>query len=269
MRYIFIFIFFTLFLNSCKNDNPDNKYITDNSATVKAPENISYTVIAEYPHNINSYTQGLIWYNGNFLEGTGIEGESKLMKVDLKTGNAIGNKIELAPDVFGEGITVLNGKIYQLSWQNHKVFVYDEKTFKKLKEFYWPHEGWGITTNGRDLMVSTGGSNIYIVKPETFDIVKSLVVKDNNGPVGNLNELEYIDGYIYSNVYLTDYIVKIDTADGIIKGKMDFSDLLEKSGKQVHKEQGLVLNGIAYDSTKKVMYITGKKWPSLYGIKLN
>jgi glutamine cyclotransferase len=145
---------------------------------------------------------------------------------------------------------MLNDKIYELTWENHVVYVYDAKTFKKIKEFTWDHDGWGITHNGKELIISTGDSNLYFVDPETFKLLRIVGVTDNNGPVGNLNELEYINGSVFSNIYLTDYIVRIDPSNG-------------------HKEGNLVLNGIAYDSAKNSLYITGKKWPLLYEVKLN
>ncbi len=268
MRKILPIATLLLIFASCKNEKAD----VDNNPSVPAiaaPANISYNIIGAYPHDTESYTQGLIWKNGYFLEGTGIEGNSKLMKVNLKTGKAEGVPVKMAPDVFGEGVTTLNGKIYQLSWQNHKVFVYDEKTFSKIKEINWEHEGWGLTTDGTDLIVSTGESNIYFVDPETFKIKRTIQVKDNNGPMGNLNELEYVNDFIYSNIYLTDYIIKINPTNGNIVGKLDLSGLLEKSGKQVNREEGLVLNGIAYDSSKNSFYVTGKKWPLLFELKLN
>jgi glutamine cyclotransferase len=156
-----------------------------------------------------------------------------------------------------------------LTWQNHKVYVYDAKSLRKLKELSWEHEGWGLTNDGTNLIVSTGDSNLYYVNPETFKVRKIVGVTDNNGPVGNLNELEYINGFVYANIYLTDFIIKIDPANGHVIGKMDLSGLLEKSGKQVEKDQNLVLNGIAYDSSKKSMYITGKKWPLMFEMKVD
>lgn len=267
MKRILFFGCLLVLIGACNNPtiNPD-----ENSTIVATPSpaNINYNIVASYPHNSDSYTQGLIWQNNNLYEGTGLENHSKLMKVDLKTGIA-NQTIDLANDVFGEGITLLNNKIYQLSWQNHKVFVYEAQTFKKIKEMDWEHEGWGLTHNDSDLIVSTGESNIYFVNPETFKIKRTITVKDNNGPVGNLNELEYVKGNIFSNIYLTDYIIKIDPSNGNIIGKMDFGGLLEKSGKQVNKEEGLVLNGIAYDSTKNSFYITGKKWPLLFEVKIS
>lgn len=269
MRKFLSFITLVIFFAACKNEaSTDNNNTATVANTIAAPANISYNIIATYPHDTSSYTQGLIWQNNMLYEGTGLEGESRLIKEDIKSGKAT-QSVSLDPAVFGEGITLFNDKIYQLTWQSHKVYVYDAKTFKKLKELSWEHEGWGLTNNGTDLIVSTGDSNLYFVDPETFKIKKIVGVSDNNGPVGNLNELEYIDGVVYSNIYLTDYIIKIDPANGHILGKMDLSGLLQKSGKQADTQGGLVLNGIAYDSAKKSMYITGKKWPLLFEVKLN
>ena len=260
----------TILFAACSNnkagDNDNNASISAN--TIALPVNINYNIIASYPHDTASYTQGLIWQNNSLFEGTGLEGQSKLMKIDIKNGKAV-QSISLDPTVFGEGITILNDKIYELTWVSHVVYVYDAKTFKKIKEFAWDHEGWGVTHNGKELIVSTGDSNLYFVDPETFKLLRIVGVTDNNGPVGNLNELEYVGGYVYSNVYLTDMIVKIDPSNGHVIGKLDLTGLLEKSGKQVNKQEGYVLNGIAYDSAKNSLYITGKKWPLLYEMKVN
>lgn len=268
MKKILAFAFTVILFAACR-DNTKNDTGTDTSnPAIAPPPSISYNIIASYPHDTSSYTQGLIWQNNALFEGTGLEGHSRLMKVDLKTGHA-SQSVSLAPDIFGEGITILNNKIYQLSWQNHKVFVYDPTTFKKLQELSWEHDGWGLTQNGTDLIISTGESNIYFVDPATFKIRRVISVSDNNGPVGNLNELESVNGAIYANIYLTDYIIKIDPANGHILGKMDLSNLLKKSNAFVDVNEGYVLNGIAYDSTKKSLYITGKKWPLLFEMKLN
>lgn len=255
-----------ILLVSCKNDRTLNSDSITNSNTIAPPATINYNIVASYPHDTSSFTQGLIWQNNVLYEGTGLEGQSRLLKVDLANGKS-SQSIKLPAELFGEGITVLNNKIYQLTWQNHKVIVYDAKNFTKLKELSWPHDGWGLTHNGTDLIVSTGESNIYFVDTATFKIKRIIGVTDNNGPVGNLNELEYIDGFIYANIYLSDFIIKIDPSNGHITGKIDLSDLLKKAGKQVDTQSGFVLNGIAYDSTKKSMYITGKKWPLLFEVK--
>ena len=252
------------------NNSSDNKD-TDSAAatnTIPPPADISYNIVNTYPHDTSSYTQGLIWQNNTLYEGTGWWGQSRLLQVNLKDGKA-GKSVPLDSAVFGEGITLLNGRIYQLTWQTHKVYVYDAKTFKKLKELSWEHEGWGLTNNGTDLIVSTGDSNLYFVDPETFKIKKIVGVFDNNGPVGNLNELEYVNGVIYSNIYTSDIIIKIDPSNGHVLGKIDLTGLLAKAGKQVNTEEGYVLNGIAYDSSKKSLYITGKRWPLLFEMKVN
>jgi len=268
MKKLIAFTAIALLFAACKNDNTAEDADTIPKNAVAPPVNINYSIVASYPHDTSSYTQGLIWQNNALYEGTGLEGQSKLMKVDLKNGKA-DQEISLDPSIFGEGVTIFNDKIYQLTYQNHKVYVYDTKTFKKLKEFSWEHEGWGLTHNGKELIVSTGDSNLYFVDPETFKVTRIVGVSDNNGPLGNLNELEYIDSYVYANIYLTDYIIKINPENGHIEGKMDLAGILEKSGKKVNKEEGFVLNGIAYDSAKKSMYITGKKWPLLFEMKIN
>lgn len=267
MRRLIPFIFFA-FIIACNNESNDSTTGSTASSAIPPPAVISYNIVASYPHDTASYTQGLIYKDNALYEGTGMEGKSRLMQVDLNNGKAI-KSVQLSSDVFGEGITILNDKIYQLTWQNHKVFVYDLKTFEKIKEHQWPHDGWGITDNGKELIISTGESNIYFVDPETFNVKRVVGVMDQNGPVGNLNELEYVDGSLFSNIYLTDYIVKIDPETGHIIGKMDLSGLLEKSGQHVNVNEGRVLNGIAYDSTKNSLYVTGKNWPLLYELKLN
>jgi glutamine cyclotransferase len=260
---LFAFITFA----GCKNENNNNTG-GDSSPANLAPATINYNIVNAYPHDTASYTQGLIWVDNSLIEGTGMEGQSKLMKVDLKTGKAQ-QTIPLDNAVFGEGVTILNGKIYQLTWQNHKVYVYDAATFKKISEFSWNHEGWGITNNGKELIISTGDSNLYFVDPETFQLKSQIGVTDNNGPLGSINELEYVDGMVFANIYQTDYIVKIDPASGRVVGRIDLTGLLDKSGKAYDPQTTDVLNGIAYDSTKKSFYITGKKWPAVFEVKLN
>jgi glutamine cyclotransferase len=267
MKQLLVFATVLCLFSSCKNEPATDTKETTATSTLPAPANIQYNVVASYPHDTGSYTQGLIWTNNTLYEGTGIEGFSKLMKVDLKTGKSE-LLAKLKDEEFGEGVTILGGKIYQLTWQNKIVHVYDATTFKKIQDFPWEHEGWGITHNGTDLIVSTGSNNLYFVDPNTFQVKNVVGVFDNNGPVGNLNELEYIDGAVYANIYMTDNIVKIDPSNGHVTGKMDMQGLLEKSGKTADKAGGDVLNGIAYDSAKKSLYITGKKWPLLYEVKL-
>ncbi len=270
MKRFITFAAVILFTAACNNNSSNDKDSDTLTAinTVAPPANINYNIVNTYPHDTSSYTQGLIWQNNTLYEGTGMWGHSHLLQVDIKNGKS-NKSVSLDSAIFGEGITMLNDKIYQLTWENHKVYVYDAKTFKKLKELTWDHEGWGLTNNGADLIVSTGESNLYFVDPETFKIRKIVGVSDNNGSVGNLNELEFVDGTIYSNVYLTDLIIKIDPANGHVIGKIDLGGLLAKAGKHVDTDEGYVLNGIAYDSTRKSLYITGKKWPLLFEMKVN
>jgi glutamine cyclotransferase len=269
MNKLLVLAVIVLFFEACNNnDSSDNNDTPTATNAISPPANINYNIVGTYPHDTSSFTEGLIWQNNTLYEGTGLEGQSKLMKLDIKNGKTV-QSISLDPSIFGEGITILNNKIYQLTWQNHKVYVYDAKTLKKLKELSWEHDGWGLTNNGTDLIISTGDSNLYFVDPETFKIRRIIGVSDNNGPVGNLNELEYVDSVVYANIYLSDYIIKINPANGHILGKIDLSGLLAKAGRHVDTEEGNVLNGIAYDSTKKSMYITGKKWPLIFEMKVN
>lgn len=268
MKKILYLLFAALSFAACNTNSSGDTDTATATNTIPPPANISYNIVNTFPHDTSSFTQGLIWQNNSLYEGTGMWGHSRLLQVDIKNGKAE-KSVSLDPAMFGEGITMLGNKIYQLTWENHKVYVYDAKTFKKLNEFTWDHEGWGITNNGTDLIVSTGDSNLYFVDPDSFKIKKIVGVSDNNGPVGNLNELEFVNGVVYANVYLADIIVKIDAASGHVLGKIDLSGLLAKAGKQVDTNEGYVLNGIAYDSTKKSMYITGKKWPLLFEMKIN
>jgi glutaminyl-peptide cyclotransferase len=252
------------FVMSCNsNPEPPEESVVNN---VPEPATISYNIVNVYPHDTSSYTQGLQWYDGFLYEGTGLEGQSHLMKINLKDGQPI-QKISIDKSLFGEGITIINNKIYQLTWKNNKVFVYDLATLKKLKEFHWDHDGWGLTNNGKELLISTGGNNIYFVDPETFRILNTISVNSNYGPLGDINELEYVNGKIYANIYGSDYIAVINPETGSVEAKLDFTGLLQKSGKTY--ENSDVLNGIAYDSTKNSFYITGKKWPALFEVKLN
>ena len=227
---------------------------------------MGYTVLKTYPHDASSFTEGLFFLNGLLYEGTGEYGKSRLLKATLETGKIV-QKIDLDKAYFGEGISMINNKIYQLTYQEHKVFVYD-MNFKKIGEFEWPYEGWGMTTDGKSLILDTGGSNIYYINPETFKIERTLGVSDNNGYVTQINELEYVDGYLYANIWQTDYIIKINAQTGLVEAKADVSDIHKKSNLPAPPETD-VLNGIAYDSVKKSFYITGKNWPTMFEVRFN
>lgn len=256
-----------MLLIGCKSNAESDNAEQNKAQTVQAPENISFQVLNMFPHDTSSYTQGLIWHEGKLWEGSGWKTESKLMLTDLKTGKAI-KSVKLPDTEFGEGITILNNKIYQLTWEDHKVYVYDLNTLKQEKVFDWPYEGWGITTDGKALLVSTGGSNLYWVDPATFKITKTLGVSDNNGYVSNLNELEWVNGFIYANQYLTDYILKIDPSSGSVVGRINLAGLLQQSNQLIVANTD-VLNGIAFNPTTGHFLVTGKRWPALYELKLN
>ncbi|OYY14502.1 MAG: hypothetical protein B7Y69_11905, partial [Sphingobacteriia bacterium 35-40-8] len=190
-------------------------------------------------------------------------------QVDVKTGK-IKKSVKLSDDYFGEGISVLNGKIYQLTYQEHKVFVYD-LNFKKLpQEFEWPYEGWGMTTDGKSLILGTGGSNLYFVNPETFKIERTLGVTNNNVYVSMINELEWVDGAIYANIWMTNDIIKINPKTGLVEARADMIDLIKNSHQHADFDiNENYLNGIAYNAEKKTFYVTGKNWPALFEIKFN
>lgn len=260
-------------LVSCGDSNNSNSDDAGSPSATVVPAAMDYTVVKTYPHDTSSYTQGLFWHNNTLYEGTGRMGFSKLAKIDLESGKAT-QELPIAKNEFGEGIAILDGKIYQLTWENHKVHVYDAVSFKKLQEFSWPYEGWGITTDGKHLIVSTGGSNIYFVNPADFKILRTVGVTDNYGPVDNLNELEFINGSVYANKYLTTYILKINPETGVVTGRLDLKDIFQKSGKTydaslIPDPNEDVLNGIAYDSARNSLYVTGKQWPLLFEIKIN
>jgi glutamine cyclotransferase len=262
---IFSAFAFILLLASCKN-NTEEEITTP--AAIASPQVLNYSIVNIFPHDTASYTQGLIWENNTLYEGTGLYKESKLRTNDLKTGKA-NKSIHLGDNIFGEGITILHGKIYQLTWENHIVYVYDAKTFKKEKEFNWPYEGWGITHNGKQLIVSTGGSNLYFINPETFKVEKTVGVSDNNGYVENINELEFVNGFVYANRYQTNYILKIDPSSGTVVSRADLTGILEKNNFPPTDDYDRVLNGIAYNAVTQCFYITGKKWPALFEVKFN
>ncbi|HMJ46031.1 MAG TPA: glutaminyl-peptide cyclotransferase [Ferruginibacter sp.] len=257
-----------LFLSCNNGDNPDkDPDIVPVPTGIAPPKNISFSIIAQYPHDTSAYTQGLQYYNGKLYEGTGDFEASSIRITDYKTGNV--EKIhKMGTDkIFGEGINIFKNKLYQLTWQNNIVYVYNTANLDKpVTTFKWPYEGWGITNNGTDLIISDGTSNIYFVDPETFHVKSTVSVSDNDGPVDSLNELEMIEGFLYANVYQQNFIVKIDPESGHVIGKMIIPSLQQQDKVPGRTD---VLNGIAYDSITKKVFITGKRWPRLFELTLN
>lgn len=225
-------------------------------------EELDYQLLNSYPHDPQAFTQGLEVYNGFLYEGTGLYGSSSLRKVEIKSGQVI-KKIELEPEYFGEGITILNEKIYQLSWKEEKAFVYD-LDFNLVQTFNYQGEGWGLANNGEQLIMSDGSEFIYFRDPNSFEITDKVAVTSGQNRIKNINELEYQDGYIYANIWQTDYIVKINPQTGKLRGLLDLSNILEIE----NPEEIDVLNGIAFDPEEENFLVTGKLWPKLFRIEI-
>ena len=232
-----------------------------------APKSLQYKLIKTYPHATDASTQGLVYIDGIIYEGTGIKGQSTLRKIDLEN-NKILAMLGLDSQYFGEGITVYKDKIYQLTWTSRKAFVYDLASFTLLTTFdYSIEQGWGLTTMGDKLIMSDGSHKLYHLDPTLFSANKTVEVFDNKGPVVNLNELEYINGYIWANEWLTDRIVIIDPHSGEVVEELLLPNLLSTSEKAKLDQNDDVLNGIAYNEKKGTIYVTGKHWPKLFEIK--
>jgi len=219
-------------------------------------------VINQFPHDTEAFTQGLVFVDGKLYEGTGQRGQSALRLLDLETGELLQRK-NLERRYFGEGITILGDKIYQLTWVSNVGFVYDKESFTQLSSFYLPGEGWGITHDGEYLIVSDGSSYLRFLDPESLTEVKRIQVTDELGAVANINELEYINGEIWGNIWYQDYIVRIDPESGAVNSRVDLSGLYT-----ARRNRDAVLNGIAWDADNERLFVTGKLWPSLYEIKV-
>ncbi|MBD0373679.1 MAG: glutaminyl-peptide cyclotransferase [Pyrinomonadaceae bacterium] len=224
----------------------------------------AYEIVESYPHDPKAYTQGLVFYDGMLFESTGQYGESSLRKVELKKGK-VKKKRDVPGQYFAEGMTILNGKIYQLTWQQNKGFIYDLKDLDLEGEFNYEGEGWGLTTDGQSLILSDGTNQLRFIDPTTFRVSRTISVMDGQEPLADINELEYIQGEIYANVWKTDRIARIDPRDGRILAWIDLSGLRPE---ETLKNTENVLNGIAYDTEHQRLYVTGKRWPKLFEIRL-
>ncbi|HTI07888.1 MAG TPA: glutaminyl-peptide cyclotransferase [Puia sp.] len=255
----------------CSNTPDTPAAATTTPADSNQVANLSYQVLNVYPHDTTSYTEGLLMADGELYESTGYTEEvpytrSLFGAVDLTSGR-IRVKAELDKNkYFGEGIVFLKGKVYQLTYKTRIGFIYDAKTFKKLGEFSYPsEEGWGMTTDGTYLIMSDSTPDLHYLDPESHKLVRTVRVMENNTPVDQVNELEYIHGYIYANRYTKNYILKIDPASGRVVGRLDLSSLEQQAR---NKYPGsMEMNGIAYDSVADKVYITGKLWPDIYAIR--
>ena len=239
------------------------------------PKLLTYKILNTYPHDIKAYTQGLEFYRDTLYEstgngagnGTGIRGISSLRKTDYKTGK-VHKQVDLENEMFGEGITVLNNKVYQLTYTEQKAFVYDADTFKRLKTFTYfkKMQGWGLTSNGKNLYQSDGSEKIWIIDPETFTEIDFINIYIGTSKVKNVNELEWVDGKIYANVYQRDAIAKINPETGAVEAILDLKDL--KSKVTQHPDLD-VLNGVAYNQKTKTFFVTGKNWDKMFEISIS
>lgn len=225
----------------------------------------TYDVVATYPHDPKAWTQGLQWYQNRLFESTGEVGRSGIREVELTTGKVLRQQPLEAPH-FGEGIVILGSTLYQITWQSGKAFTYDWKTFaRQAKEFRYDGDGWGLTSDGTSLIMSNGSEALVWRDPQTFAITRSLTVTDHGTPVKQLNELEWVKGEIWANVWQTDSIARIDPATGIVVGWIDLTGILSTLDRTGEED---VLNGIAYDAEKDRIFVTGKQWSKLFEITL-
>lgn len=273
-KILYVTAFFSFMLVSCNTEKvEENK--TEQVDVAEAPKvpQLNYSIENQYPHDITSFTEGLLFHDHKLYESTGgadnlPQTKSLFGEVDLKTGKIL-VKAELDKTVyFGEGIVFLNGKIYQLTYKNQIAFIYDSKSFKQIGTFnYANREGWGMTTDGKYLIMSDGTSYLTYLDPTNYSVVKTLDVAENGYVVEKLNELEYIKGFIYANIWTTNTIVKIDPKTGDVVGKLDLTALAQDSKSK--NPDALEMNGIAYDSLTNKILVTGKLWPNMYEIKFN
>jgi glutaminyl-peptide cyclotransferase len=257
---------------SCSGEKRENKEeARPAKREIKAVPMMDYTLVASHPHDITSFTEGLLFHDNKLLESTGApshlpQARSALGVVDLKTGK-LDIKAELDKKIyFGEGIVVLNNRIYQVTYQNQAGFIYDAKNFSRLGQFSYPNkEGWGLTTDGKYIIMSDGTYNLTYLDPQTFTVVKTLPVTESGFASDFLNELEYINGYIYANLWTKNFIVKIDPNTGEVVGKLDLTGLYNQA--RSNNINLLEMNGIAYDSISDKILVTGKFWPEMYEIR--
>jgi glutamine cyclotransferase len=255
---VIIVLILFVWINNSFNTNIDPKKPSENKTI-----NYTYQIINVYPHDESAFTQGLVFEDGILYEGTGLYGESTLRKVDLETGNV--TQIHyLSSELFGEGITIFENKIIQLTWKNNLGIVYDRNSFEKLNQFEYSTEGWGITHNGTLLIMSDGTNQLYFLDPTTYQTVNQIEVSDDTGPITQLNELEYINGTIYANIWFEDKIATINPETGKVTGWINLTSLKEILNQTTRD----VLNGIAYDNKENRLFVTGKKWSKLFEIQL-
>jgi glutaminyl-peptide cyclotransferase len=262
MRTIYSGLMFLILFTACyAAPAPQTAHAT---TAAKRPTEYTFTIVHSYPHDQNAFTQGLVYHNGFLYEGTGLNGHSSLRKVNLETGQVL-QKIDLPQEYFGEGIAIVKDQVFELTWQSEVAFVYNLNDFRAIRQYSYAGEGWGLTNNGNDLYMSDGSSEIRVIDSSNFKEKRRIKVHDGSKPIDQLNELEYIDGELFANIWQTDRIARISPQTGEVVGWIDLSGLLSAI---YQRPKDAVLNGIAYDSEHKRLFVTGKLWPTLYEIKL-
>ena len=227
-------------------------------------QRVPYEVVASYPHDPKAFLQGLVWHDGGFYESTGQYGESTLRRVEFPSGKVV-KQVKLEPDLFGEGLALLDSRLIQLTWTSKLGFVYDRETFQKIREFTYQTEGWGLTSDGKDLILSDGSDQLTYLDPQNFQTVRKLRVTRDGRPVSMINELEFIEGEIWANVWHQDVILRIDPATGQVTSFLDMKGLIRP---EMVSNPEAVLNGIAYDPQGKRIFVSGKLWPLVFEIRL-
>jgi glutaminyl-peptide cyclotransferase len=235
---------------------------TENASS--APARFGYEVVRAWPHDPRAFTQGLVFRRGVLLESTGLPGRSSLREVELRTGRVL-KQVNVPSQYFAEGLAELGGRLFQLTWQHHKGFVYDADTFRLEREFAYEGEGWGLATDGHALILSDGTDRLRVLDAVSFAVTRTIAVTEEGKPVPHLNELEWVRGEIFANVWQTDRIVRIDPATGRVRGTVDFSGLLAPQDRNSETD---VLNGIAYDAEGDRLFVTGKCWPKIFEVRL-
>jgi glutaminyl-peptide cyclotransferase len=257
-----------LFCAACKASQATSQVQSppqqDQAAVPFRVSNYTYEVINTYPHDPAAFTQGLVYHQGLLYESTGLNGQSSLRRVEIQTGQVL--KIEkVQQQFFAEGLALFNNRLYQLTWITQTAFVYDLDSFQMLRTFGYTGEGWGLTHNGQSLIMSDGTNQIRFLDPETFQVQRTINVLDGGTPIRQLNELEYIKGEIFANIWFSDHIARIDPQTGRVNGWLDLAQL-RSLGDRIPTDN--VLNGIAYDEAGDRLFVTGKNWPKLFEIKL-
>lgn len=276
-RIQYIFLASALLLAIACNNEDGKPQPADQTTGVPTPDIINFAIVNKYPHDTSYFVEGLEFYKGQLFVSSGSGSSepetapwlhpSAFGVADLKTGKT-DTKVSIDNHkYFGEGITFFHDKVYQLTYRTKVGFVYDANTFKKIKEFTIPaNEGWGLTHDSASLIMSDGSSNLYFMQPDSLKLMSIIGVTDNSGPVANINELEYANGYIYANQWLTPYILKIDPVSGKVVGKMDFTSVIaEVNAKNPELNE---FNGIAYNAATGTFFVTGKNWPVIYEVRL-